>query len=174
MKKRKTLKKHKLTDKELTVKRLLGRPSKYKKRYAQELIDYFNVDATVIVDGKEKAVRFPTLERFSIKIGVFVDTLADWANAKYADGTPKYPDFLRAYMFAKAMQKDILVANGMSGLYASNFATFVAVNFTDMADKKEVDATSKGARIVGFNYIVPEKPADEEFNRDSPDNQTNI
>lgn len=155
------------------INRLVGRPSKYKKEYAKQLIEYFNVEPYKLKDGRLVATRFPTLERFSIKIGVFVDTLNDWAMAKKANGKPKHPEFLRAYKHIKALQKDILVINGLQGLYQSNFCAFVATNFTDMADRKEIDATSGGEKIMGFNYIVPSKP-NERTDTDNSDFEAGI
>lgn len=153
-------------------KRPVGRPSTYKKKYAQMMIDYFSIDPFELDEtGKRRGVRFPTLERFAVNIGVFVDTLSDWANAKLRDGiTPKHPEFLRALRQCKSLQKDILVANGLDGNYASNFATFVAINFTDMVDKSEIDATSGGERIVAFNYIKPIKPSDDTGKTDNTNN----
>ena len=151
-------------------KSLVGRPTKYKRKYAEMLIDYFNVDLVITDEktGKVEAVRFPTLERFACNIGVFVDTLANWANATVKDGdgheSPQHPEFLRAYRTAKSLQKDILVGNAIAGRYQSNFAQFVAVNYTDMADKKEIDATSGGERIGGFNFIIPEGADDKDDN----------
>ena len=150
-----------------------GRPTKYKPEYAQMMMDYFNVEPyTQKVYENQKGdmkivnepVRLPTLERFAIQIGVDPNCLYTWANAKDEDGELLYPEFFSTYHQCKAMQKDVLVTNGLLGNYVSNFAIFVATNFTDMASKTEVDNTSGGERIAGFNYIIPK---DKDDNRDS-------
>ena len=153
-------------------KRPEGRPPKYHKKYAKMMVDYFSVDPFELDEsGKRRGVRFPTLERFAVNIGVSVDTLGNWANAKTKDGeTLIHPEFFHALRLSKNLQKDILVANGLDGNYASNFATFVAINFTDMVDKSEIDATSGGERIVAFNYIKPEKPSDDTGKTNNPNN----
>lgn len=158
-------------------KRKVGRPTKYKKKFAKMLIEYGSIEPNrveyIVTDGKNDYHKeepkllpnnLPTLERFASNINVNVDVLSDWANAKTKSGKPKYPEFLRAYMRFKQLQKDILVANGLTGLYAGNFAIFVAKNFTDMKDKTEIDATSKGEKITGFNYIVPKDRIDDTDN----------
>jgi len=138
--------------------RKLGRPTKYRKEYIQRMYDYFNVPA---IDAKtSEAVLFPTMEKFAADIAVNTDTLVEWANARKEDSTLKYPDFSAMYSICKQLQKNILVTNGLMGKYASNFATFVAINLTDMVNKSEVDATSKGHRIGGFIYQAPENPND--------------
>lgn len=152
---------------------ILGRPTKYHPRFIKMLIDYFNVspsviktessinkDGVVVTKMIEDAVDLPTFDKFTADIGVNVDALRDWATVKNKKGKLKHPDFSRAYDKCKAMQKHILVTNGLKGRYVSNFAIFVATNFTDMADRKEVDATSKGEQIAGFNYIVPKEIPD--------------
>jgi hypothetical protein len=141
-----------------------GQPTKYKPEYAQMMLDYFDIQPyEVNEDGKLKGNRMPTLERFAIQIDVDPNCLYTWANAKDENNELLYPEFFSTYNKCKAMQKDILVTNGLLGNYVSNFAIFVATNFTDMASKSEVDNTSGGERIAGFNYIIPK---DKDDNRD--------
>lgn len=167
---KKTSKKIEKVKKKVSV---LGRPTKYHPKFIKMLIDYFNVspsvikteqsmnkDGVVVMKVIEDAVDLPTFDKFTADIGVNVDALRDWATVKNKKGKLKHPDFSRAYDKCKAMQKHILVTNGLKGRYVSNFAIFVATNFTDMADRKEVDATSKGEKIEGFNYIVPKEIPD--------------
>lgn len=145
-----------------------GRPSKYKPKYIKEMIKFFNIEPfrveKVITTGKNDyrkeepkliANTFPTMERFACNINVDTDTLVEWASAKNKSGKLKYPEFSVTYKKCKSMQKDILVANGLNGLYQSNFAIFVAKNATDMRDKQEVDVTSQDEKITGITYIVP-------------------
>ena len=142
-----------------------GRPTKYRKYFADMMLDYFNVKPAEVTQYESskgyikidvQPVRLPTLERFAIKLNVDTDCLYRWATAKDEAGNLLHPEFCGAYKKCKLMQKEILVANGLKGLYQSNFAIFVATNFTDMANKQEVDTTVKAEeRITGFNYIVP-------------------
>lgn len=173
----------------------VGRPTKYRKYFADMMLNYFDVAPYEhkVFEGKKgavkivtEAVRLPTLERFATKLNVAVDTLSNWAMAKDpADPEGKtllHPEFFHAYNRIKQMQKEILIANGLSGLYQSNFAIFVATNFTDMTNKQEIDNTIKAdERITGFNYIVPTvkdetdstTPGDSGNTADIiPDNQT--
>lgn len=121
----------------------VGRPTKYKRKFCDEIIEFFDVapwemrevathlrnGSTVIKDERYPS-RFPTMERFAHNIGVHVDTMIEW--------TTKYPQFSEAYKRAQQLQKDLLVENGLQGAYQSNFAIFVAQNFTDMRDKKDI------------------------------------
>jgi len=133
-----------------------GRPTKYRKEYIQEMLDYFNKSP---IDPKTKEViEFPTMEKFAADIAVSTRTLQEWASATNDDGSLKHEKFSRMYKLCQQYQKHILISNGLTGKYASNFATFVGVNLTDMVNKSEVDATSKGHRIGGFTYVVPENP----------------
>lgn len=160
--------------------------------YEKELTHYKG-DQVTWVDYKKVANELPTLLGFAKHIGVDTDTLHRWAHARYkteyaADnpkapkpelwGQLKRPKFYGAYMRAKELQKWFLIENGLNGLYNPQFAIFVAKNVTDMRDKVEtdIDLTSKGEQIkqvVGFNYIVPEKPA-ESNGSDNTEHQTNV
>jgi len=129
-----------------------GRPSKYNAKYCKEMIAFFDKKPSyaskVITTGRndyekieEKLlpINLPTFERFASTLDVSVVTLDRWAK--------KHKKFCLAYEKCRELQKDILVANGLSGLYASNFAIFVAKNFTNMKDKTETDITSGGKPI---------------------------
>lgn len=142
------------------MKNLGGRPTKYRPEYAQKMIDFFNIEPSwvskIITTGKndyckeeEKLMpsNLPTLEKFASDIDVNTDTLVEWASIKKSNGSLKYPKFSAAYSRCKQLQKNILVENGLNGLYQSNFAIFVAKNFTDMKDKTEQDVTSGGKPI---------------------------
>lgn len=129
-----------------------GRPEKYKPEYCKKMIEFFSIEPNkvtkVITNGKndyykeeEKLIPndLPTFEKFAQLLDVSVDSMMRWRD--------KHKKFRVAYEKCKAMQKHILVVNGLSGLYASNFAIFVATNFTEMRSKNETDVTSGGQPI---------------------------
>lgn len=178
-------KKHEETPKKTNTKKDIGRPTKYKPEYAEMLIEFFSVDPTIEKetvykgkDGKEwskmerVASYLPTFERFAENIGVDDKTLENWYKAKRTSGSPRYPEFFRAYIRAKQMQKDILIQNGLLGGYNARFALFVAMNATDMREKVEVPLDGKGNPVpivAGFQIINPKGNKDV---RDSDDNTT--
>ena len=120
-----------------------GRATKYRPEYCQMMIDFFDVEptetvikkittknGTVIEEPVQRAVRFPSIERFAFKIGVIHETLLEW--------TKRFPEFAETYSRAKELQKYILNTNALSGLYDSRYAQFVAINCTDMRQKQEL------------------------------------
>lgn len=120
-----------------------GRPTKYKPEYCQQIIDYFNIkpykkskEITTFKDGnkKEKIILIPcdlpTIEGFAEKIDVNIDTLHEWKK--------KHKEFSDALGRAKALQKKILIVNGLKGLYQSNFAIFVTSNLTKFRQKTDI------------------------------------
>jgi len=130
-----------------------GRPTKYKPEYCQKMIEYFNIEpnyvSKIITTGKndyskeeEKLLpsNLPTFEKFASLLDVNTDTLVEWSK--------KHKKFSAAYRKCKDLQKNILVANGLTGLYQGNFAIFVATNFTDMRHKNETDITSGGKPVA--------------------------
>jgi hypothetical protein len=165
-----------------------GRPTKYRKKYSKELIAFFDVQMSKTYVKSEKIVKkangteekrveygimaedLPTLEKFARKIKVNDDTLVEWAAAKTKKGKLKYPEFSAAYKIAKNIQKEFIVQNGLKGFYPSNFAIFVATNFTDMKDQQAVDHTTKGKELKPLNVnVVSFKDIPKEGGGDSED-----
>lgn len=138
-------------DRELMFgKRPVGRPSDYRPEFVAELIAYFDIEVTKLVDvdvvdkdGKtrteQKVVNntFPTLTRFASKIGVTRQTLHDWATATDKDGALLRPEFSYAYARARDAQESLMVEGGMSGVYEPRFVTLAIKNLAGWQDKVE-------------------------------------
>ena len=132
-----------------------GRPTMYRPEFCQQLLDYFDVEPYIELARSDKksgheytqrvANSLPTLAGFAAKVGVSVQTLHNWGKA--------HPGFFDATTRAKAIAEDILVTNGLLGLYDARYAIFVAKNYTDLRDVRETHAVE---------YEVPELPADIE------------
>lgn len=121
-----------------------GRSSKYRKDYhPQALVAFFDIPATktvkqtritkagTVLSDVEVANSLPTIEGFCRQEQISKATFHSW--------TDKHSEFLNAYERVKVIQKDILVQNALTGRYVEGFAKFVAINCTDMVDKKEVE-----------------------------------
>ena len=118
-----------------------GRPTKYKPEYCQRMVEYFNVDPYREITrvnektGKEYTQRtansLPTLVGFAVSIGVSRMTIQNWGK--------KHPEFFYAVTRAKASAEHMLVTNALLGLYNPQFSVFVAKNYTDMRDVKELN-----------------------------------
>src|SRR5690554_853897 len=81
----------------------LGRPSLYKREYADMLIDHFDVEPgewkeITLRDGSTKSVwranPLPTLAGFCRKLLICRKTLYNWAYETDEQGNPKNPEFL--------------------------------------------------------------------------------
>lgn len=140
-----------------------GRPTKYKREYAQQLIEYFTKEVVEKIENKTRgmgknawektevryeAVFFPTIELFAAKeIGVNDDTIVEWATTKYPEdysvkalrGKLRHPEFSAAYMRAKGLQKGLVIQYGMIGKLDSRFATFFANVNLGMTPNSEVE-----------------------------------
>ena len=127
-----------------------GRPTKYKKKYCQELIDYFDrppteplYKRTFYVNGQVKSEDpviqphvFPTFEGFARYIGVSKVTLLAWCD--------EHEEFLNAYTRAKEIQEDVWLQESMAGRYNAQFAKFFGVNCLGYKDKVEQETTITG------------------------------
>ena len=122
-----------------------GRPTKYKKQYCKDMIEYFTREATTteyeeeyFSDGELKkkkpiiiANNIPTFQGFAHKIGVNIDTLTEWNNT--------HEEFSVAYKEAKELQEKIWLENSMCGRYSPQFAIFFGKNCLGYKDKQEIE-----------------------------------
>jgi hypothetical protein len=122
-----------------------GRPPKYKKKYCNEILEYFRkppyettLKEEYFADGSLKsripvttATEFPTFQGFADKIGVHIDTLNEWCK--------KNKEFSEAYKRAKQLQEKIWLVNSMQNLYNAQFAQFFGKNCLGYRDKQEIE-----------------------------------
>jgi len=123
---------------DLTAK--IGRPTMFKPEYCQAMIDYFDIEPYQVVEKvhektgatyfTKEANRPPTVGGFARRIGVSRVTLYAWAKS--------YPDFEDAMGRCQAIIEDILVTNGLLGLYDSRLTIFAGKNYTGLRDIKEL------------------------------------
>ena len=127
------------------MKKKVGRPTKYKKKYCKELIDFFDIEPyedkslehygkdgeLKWTDYKRVANRLPTLRNFAKQIKIDYTTVYDWIK--------KHKGFANAFTQAKRIRKWFLIENGLNGCYNPAFAIFTAKNITNMRDKTEVE-----------------------------------
>jgi len=142
-------------------KRPKGRPTLYKEKYCEEIIEYFDVEMTQIIEEEvvhtqlgtvtlRKTVgnELPTIAGFARSIGVWRQRVGEWAN--------KYPDFSVALKKAKNIQAHMLITNGLMGRYDKSFAIFAAKNLIGWRDKQEVE--NQGS--INISYSEVEKKDD--------------
>ena len=131
-----------------------GRPTKYRSKYARELITFMEQDPwddVVITHTNKKGETWSTTERranrlrfltqFARKIDVSRETLLEWSTCG------KHPEFTLAYARAREFQTEHLLDNGLAGLFDGAMTKFAAVNMTDLRDKNET-AVSGDINIV--------------------------
>jgi hypothetical protein len=122
-------------------KKPVGRPSEYDPKYADMLLEYFDVPPYVeqikkLITKKGEVIEvptdvpsdFPTLAGFAIKLGVHRDTLLEWSKT--------HPEFSGAYKRAKDFQEHYLTVNGNKGLIDTAFGIFTAKNVLKWRDRQ--------------------------------------
>ncbi len=141
-----------------------GAPTTYKPEYCEALLNFFDkqsweLKTMEVIDGKNDFHKevlkqiptdLPTLEGFARTIKTTAKTLLDWS--------ARHPAFSDAIARAKEMQRDILVTNGLNGLYNPKFAVFIAANVTDLRDQQRLDLTSGGRAIQPKVYLPADLP----------------
>lgn len=126
-----------------------GRPTKYKQKYCDKIIEFFSQEPYEVVelphyqkdgktlkwtDYKREPRKLPTLVQFAISINVSYPTVYNW---QWEKSSSFHQEFLEAFTRVKELQKDFLIQAGLMGLYNPIFAKFTAINITDMRDKQE-------------------------------------
>ena len=145
---------------------------KYDPKFCDMIIDFFDIEPyyypvlrvekdedgeeVEILSNKPVANKLPTLTKFAKSIGTTRQTLLNWSKALNDDEEPRYPEWVVAYAHAKTLQKDILIENGLNGLYNSQAFIFTAKNITDMVDKQTQSLEDKdGNSILTHVIVVP-------------------
>lgn len=123
----------------------VGRPTKYRPEFAQQILTYFDKQPYTEVDvpqpsGLVKRQRMatdpPMLSDFARSIGVSVKTLNRWAvDINVETGNPKHPDFVEAYARAREMQESLIARGGLLHLYDPRVAQFALKNLAGWADQ---------------------------------------
>lgn len=106
----------------------VGPPTKYNKDVPKKLIDFFDREFFVEINGKTMPNKLPTFERFTYDIGITVDTFNRWVKI--------YPELSEAYKKAKQLQAEMLSQMVLMGFYKENFAKFLMMNKIDLLNLK--------------------------------------
>lgn len=117
----------------------MGPPIKYHDGIPQQLLDFFDRDFFIEVNGKTVPNRLPTIERFCVDLGIHKSTFYDWCK--------KYQNLSDAFDVAKHAQKDMLIQLSLAGFYKEGFAKFTAINITDMRERIEHSVDQKTIQI---------------------------
>lgn len=133
----------------------LGRPTKYRPEFVDEVDRYLEESIDEVVDGKLK-VSIPTIEGFAMRLDIGKRALYDYEK--------DYPEFSHALDKIRMEQKKRLLNMGLSGDYNSTIAKLILSANHGMTDR--VDTTSQGESIAitGINYVIPKDGDNTEAN----------
>lgn len=127
--------------------RPVGRPSKYRPEYCDQLIDYFSNGQ----DGTNFKY-FPCVAGFAASIGSFKQRIYSWA-----EENPKFHDSLQTGL---ALAEQQLNNGALSRQYDSGYARFAASNYLGMSEKQEIKQQLSGTvnSVVTIEFVDPPKP----------------
>lgn len=123
----------------------LGRKSKYNHELVTKMIDY--LDTPLYEDIKDEDGKLikripsemPSVTGLALALGIHRKTVSDWRR--------RYPEFDDYYELLKQKQERFLLYHGLNKNIDSNFGKFVAINVTDMSDKKEHSVSTQQVQI---------------------------
>lgn len=113
----------------------VGAPTKYHDGIPSQLIKYFDRPLYEEIGETKVPSKFPTIEGFCAReLKISKDTFYRWVKI--------HDELSDAFTKAKQLQKDHIIQMALIGAYKEGFAKFVAINCTDMVDKKEVEQSN--------------------------------
>lgn len=144
--------KQKKTKQKLPIYYRVGRPSKYKKKYCNDLIRYFDLKPTYFETVTryykgipyevevEKPNSIPTFDSFATEVcNVNQDTFYEWVKV--------HPEFSESFKRAKSFQKKMILYQCSYGFITPSYAVFLTKAITDLNDVSNVDITSAGEKV---------------------------
>ena len=134
----------------------VGRPTKYKRKYCDEIIDYFTEAQSVIkitddpggkggTQTRFETMYVPTVRGFAAKIGVSFKTLYTWAD--------EHKEFSHAFERACAIQDAIVEQLGLAGRLGKGLAELYFMNRLEYKDSRHLDITSDDKPIVPITAL---------------------
>ena len=136
-----------------------GRPTKYRRKYCQTIIEYFTRDFTYekeVTHTNTKGMTWskfevcanpvPLMCEFAHHIKTTITTLQNWEKNQ--------PEFLVAVTHAQQLQLAHLNHVTGLGLYNSNWAVFMAKNISQWRDKKDVEISGTLDSTVFLEAMV--------------------
>jgi len=142
----------------------MARPSKFQKKFTEDLIDFFSISplerqltgevVEYYEDGQIKKennryqmvpAKIPTIRGFARKINVAYKTVYNWLKEGQIDDEPTtkqeewFEEFLHAYKEAMELRKEFLINIGLSGASPPSAYIFTAKNLTDMTDEQTIN-----------------------------------
>ena len=141
-------------------------PTKYKPEYCDMMFRYFDDSAKQpyhkeemsssesarwsSITEKFRPTDFPTMEKFCVMIDVDDYTLTNRCDT--------HSEFFAMYKKCQKIQKDLLLKNGLNGLYSPNFAIFVGTNlFKELKNKSTVEEEKDKEWIKAVDDMSPDE-----------------
>lgn len=118
----------------------MGRPTEYKEEYVGAVDHYLTQCEDVLTERGKLQVKLPTIEGFSLYLGVSKKSLYNWRE--------EHEDFLHALEKIEKEQKERLLNMGLSGDYNATIAKLVLSANHNMREKSETDVTSGGEKLT--------------------------
>jgi hypothetical protein len=142
---------------EVREKRPVGRPTKYKPEYCDELIEFFDKAPTKIIKKKafvsgvmmeidqEVPIHPIFLCDFAKKLNVTTSTLWEWGQ--------EHPEFSNALLRIKELQEKLYLTNGTLGHYTPYLVSLVLRNKHGYQEKVQNEISGKDGAPIEVKFI---------------------
>lgn len=127
----------------------VGRPTKYKPKYCQAIIDYFDRPILNILGNANDP---PFFLNFCLSIEINQDTMHEWIS--------KHPKFSEAYKIAKEKQKEFIITNALQNRYNGGFAWRAMMNMHGWRDQQNLQVGMDEATLNTILSTLPPEQAD--------------
>lgn len=111
---------------------------KYDDSLADDLLAFYRECA-------EEGVFLPTVEKWAVERNISITSVFTWVK--------EYPQFEVAYRQAQAIQRNMLIQNGLIDKYNSSLVKFVLNAMHGLSEKNEVEQSQKNPFEVKINVV---------------------
>ena len=143
---------------EAVMAKKMGRPTSYRPKLCDSLIEFFSVAPIVYKKDVAKGAPTPYFIDWCVKVDIDYSTFQNWTDPNHASFQP---DFFLSYKNAEKLQERFIIECALKGVHNPTFSIFTMKNVCGWRDERHLDQTKDSAPIETILVELLKKRATE-------------